>query len=114
MSALLDNLLQRPDIWRAGTAGDNAGALPTGFAELDAKLANSGWPRHALTEIEYAHDGIGELRLLLPALVNLSQQQRWIAWIAPPFTPYAPALANAGIKLSRILLVHPRTRQEAL
>src|SRR5258708_5515585 len=108
----LDSLLQRSDIWRAGKAGHNVSALPTGFAELDARLAGSGWPRHALTEIEYAHDGIGELRLLLPALVSLSQQARWVAWIAPPYIPYAPALAAAGVNLARVLLVHPRTPQE--
>jgi cell division inhibitor SulA/protein ImuA len=114
MSATLDGLLQRSDIWRAGKTGYNTSALPTGFAELDAQLAGSGWPHHALTEIEYAHDGIGELRLLLPALVSLSQQQRWVTWIAPPYIPYAPALASAGVNLARVLLVHPRTRQEAL
>jgi len=114
MSAILDDLLQRSDIWRVGKTDPGVSALPTGFAELDAQLPGRGWPCHALTEIEYAHDGIGELRLLLPALAKLSEQERWLAWIAPPYIPYAPALANAGINLSRILMVHPRTPQEAL
>jgi len=34
--------------------------------------------------------------------------------VAPPHIPYAPALVNAGIDLSRILLVHPRAQQDGL
>ena len=52
--------------------------------------------------------GIGELRLLMPALRALSNtQNRWLAWINPPFIPYAPALQAAGIESSKILLIHP-------
>jgi cell division inhibitor SulA/protein ImuA len=68
----------------------------------------------ALTEVLLDHYGIGELRLLMPALAALSQRSAaddpisgWITWIAPPFVPYAPALANYGVDLSRVLLVHP-------
>lgn len=108
------NLLRRSDIWRGGNIAHGDNAVPTGFAELDAQLPGRGWPCNALTEIEYTHDGIGELRLLLPALARLSLQERWISWIAPPYIPYAPALTFAGVNLARILLVHPRTPQEAL
>ena len=30
---------------------------------------------------------------------NLSSRGRWVAWIAPPHVPYAPALRAAGIDL---------------
>ena len=37
--------------------------------------------------------GIGELRLLSPALATLSStDDRCIAWVNPPHLPYAPAL----------------------
>ncbi len=110
----LDTLLQRPDIWRGGQVSSAVKAVPSGFAELDAQLAGGGWPQGALTELIMPRQGIGALRLLMPALAQLSQDDRWICWVAPPHIPYAPALANAGIDLSRVLLVHPRARQDGL
>src|SRR2546422_6639099 len=90
-------LLDRPDIWR-GQALSRAGAptLPCGFPELEAELPGRGWPAGALTEILPAHEGIGELRLLGPALAGLSKRGLRLVWIAPPHLPYAPALAAAG------------------
>lgn len=79
-------------------------ALPTGLAELDAALPWGGLPRGALTEILLAQDGLGEMRLLLPALARLSRSER-ILMVAPPYTPYAPALAAAGIALSHLAWV---------
>ena len=115
MDHALEPLLRHPGIWRAGTsrpAGD--GHLPTGFPELDAALAGGGWPVGALSEILHDGSGIGELRLLMPALARLSRGGRWIALIAPPYIPYAPALASYGVDLSRLLLVHPRDATDAL
>jgi len=88
--------------------------LPTGFAVLDAALPGGGWPVGALTEVLPAREGIGEVRLLLPALAALSRQGRWLAWIDPPHIPYAPALSGAGVDLSRMVLVQPRRPEEAL
>ena len=59
------------------------------------------------------HAGIGELRLLLPALTTLAES-RWLAWINPPFTPYAPALEAAGIDSNKILLIYTKTHEEML
>src|SRR5260221_7110499 len=94
-------LLDRPGIWR-GDSLSRAGtpAIPCGFPGLDAELPGGGWPAGALTEILPAHEGIGELRLLGPALAGLSQLGLRLAWIAPPHLPYAPALAAAGIAIS--------------
>jgi cell division inhibitor SulA len=82
--------------------------LPTGFSELDRCLPGAGWPAACLTELLPDQLGIGELSLLMPALARLSQERRWIAWIAPPHVPYAPALNAAGVDLSRQLVVHAR------
>jgi hypothetical protein len=38
----------------------------------------------------------------------------WIAWVAPPFQPYPPALQQWGIDLSRMLIVRPKTDKEVL
>ncbi|HHZ88243.1 MAG TPA: translesion DNA synthesis-associated protein ImuA [Chromatiaceae bacterium] len=112
----VDTLLQRADIWRGGQTSSTAYAgVGTGFAELDEVFPGGGWPLGALTEIFTQHRGIGELSLLMPALARLSQEEpRWIAWIAPPYIPYAPALLAHGVDLSRVLWVHPRAAQDSL
>ena len=110
----LDTVLQRADVWRGKRLGTTARAVSSGFSELDAALPGGGWPRGALTEIIMPQQGIGALRLLVPALARLSQDDRWICWVAPPYIPYAPALVAAGIDLSRILLVHPGAQQDGL
>jgi hypothetical protein len=109
----LEDLLQRADLWRGGSAPPVAG-LPSGFAELDAQLPGGGWPVGALSEILSDRNGIGELKLLMPMLARLTREDRWLAFIAPPYIPYAPALARAGVNLAHVLVVHARDGSEAL
>jgi cell division inhibitor SulA/protein ImuA len=59
----------------------------------------------ALTEILVPREGVGELRLVMPALADLGVRGRWLAWVGSPGVPYAPALAAQDIVLSRILWV---------
>ncbi len=108
-------LLERPDIWR-GDALSRAGAptVPSGFSGLDAELPGGGWPAGALTEILPVHEGIGELRLFGPVLAALSQRGLWLAWIAPPHLPYAPALSAAGIDTAKLVIVHTTSAKETL
>lgn len=114
MKATLESLLQHPGIWRGdqlAQAGEDV--LPTGFTELDEQLPGGGWPRGALTEILLEREGIGELRLLLPALARVSEQSGWLAWVSPPHVPYAPALAAAGVRLKRLLVAKPKSAADA-
>jgi cell division inhibitor SulA/protein ImuA len=103
---LLARLLQHPGIWR-GRSLTRSDTRTSGFPELDARLPGGGWPKTGLVEILATHLGSGELRLLLPLLAAVTHQPqaRWCTWIAPPLTPYAPALAAYGVNLSRILVV---------
>ncbi len=123
MSDVLENLLQNPRIWRGqGRPGETGWQrLASGYPKLDQCLPGGGWPRHALTEILLDHYGTGELQLLMPALAHLSrsgdeadQVAGWIAWIAPPFEPYPPALKQWGVNLSRVLIVRPKSAKEIL
>lgn len=121
MSDALDNLLKNPRIWRGQARAGDPGwqALASGYPKLDRHLPGGGWPQHALTEILLDHYGTGELQLLMPALAHLSQPEGgreagWIAWVAPPFEPYPPALQQWGMNLSRVLIVRPKTAKEAL
>ena len=106
--------LPHPDLWRAGHIEPSLAGIATGYVQLDAQLADGGWPRAGLMELLNTQAGIGELRLLSPALALLSQEQRWIVWVNPPHIPYAPALTALGIDISKVLLVHPKTHAEVL
>lgn len=90
---------------------------PTGNRALDARLPGGGWPAASLIEVLLENSGLGEVQLFLPALVASQQRNGdapWIVWIAPPYEPYAPALAQQGIELAHLLVVRPGTAIEAL
>ncbi|MFQ5509610.1 MAG: translesion DNA synthesis-associated protein ImuA [Leptospirillia bacterium] len=109
-----ESLQGRADLWQGhGAAMPVAPGIPTGIRELDDRLPWGGWP-HSLTEILPEGEGIGELRLLLPALSALTRQGQWLAWINPPYVPYAPALSAGDVDLSRMMLVQPDDPLEAL
>jgi hypothetical protein len=115
VSAALEQLLRHPAIWRPrALPGQAREGLATGFPALDRVLPEAGWPMGALTEILTPQRGVGELGLLMPALARLSAQGRWLAWVAPPYVPYAPALASRGIDLARLLWVRARHGGEQL
>lgn len=136
MNDALHQLLQNPRIWRGTDQAEAPGwqGLASGYPRLDRHLPGGGWPQHALTEILLEHYGSGELKLLMPALARLSQagdsdahepgnepchkscnpEAGWIAWIAPPFEPYPPALVQWGVNLSRVLIVRPKKASETL
>ena len=117
MSAALEQLLRHPAIWRPRAllpSGQARESLSTGSPALDRELPDAGWPMGALTEIQVSRQGMGELRLLMPALAHLSGQGRWLSWVAPPYVPYAPALAAHGIELARVLWVRVEDAAEQL
>ncbi len=113
MSRDLSGLLEHPAIWR-GRSAARVRTLPTGFAALDAGLPGGGWPQSGLIEILPSCFGTGELSLLLPALAAVTRrpEARWCAWMAPPLQPFAPALAQRGVALERVLVVQPQ-REDA-
>jgi cell division inhibitor SulA len=114
MKKELETLLQHPGIWQASAASKPGVGIPSGYAELDKLLHLGGWPTGALTELISRGSGIGELQLLFPALAQLSQQNRWITLISPPYLPCATSWESAGIVLSRLLIVCPRNTNDAL
>lgn len=100
-------------VWRGNLAAAFTRAvIPTGFHELDRVLPGGGWPLGAVTEVFVDRYGIGELELLMPALAVLTKEnpaipKKWVAWVAPPFVPYAPALQQRGVNTDRLLMIHP-------
>lgn len=106
---------QRVDLWRGNQPPVGAPpGVPTGWAGLDGLLAGGGWPRGAVTEILTTGPGAGGLQLLMPALAQLGREARWVAFVAPPLLPYAPALAAWGVALEHLLVVRPGTADGGL
>ena len=119
MSEVLQPLPDIPGVWRGRGGGSVWRTLPSGHSRLDA-LLGGGWPAARLTEIAVERWGCGELALVMPLLARLCREGRnggrcgWLAWIAPPFLPYAPALAAAGVDLKRLLVVREQDDGEVL
>ena len=98
-----------PALWRAHQLGRRAErALATGFDALDAELPDGGWPARALTELLLPQHGIGELRLLAPALAALARDGRPLMWFDPPATPCGWTLQALGVEPRRLVLVRGR------
>jgi cell division inhibitor SulA/protein ImuA len=120
-AASIADILADARVWRL----KDAAATPprpvwsTGSCSLDMRLPGGGWPTASLIEVLIDATGLGEVQLFLPALVQSQQRALgadvpWLVWIAPPHEPYAPALAQQGIELDRLLIVRPTSATEAL
>jgi len=104
--ASVEQLLQDHRLWRGKDheqQHNDGNSVATGIAVLDQQLHWRGWPLHSSTELLCDDWGIGELSLLAPVLRHISQQQGKIAWLNPPYIPYAPALVALGINPSQCL-----------
>lgn len=77
----------------------------TGCAELDAVLPHGGWHSGAIVELMPTQIGVGEFRLLIPALASITAAERHVALIAPPYIPFAPALDSHGVHLERLIVI---------
>lgn len=96
------DLALHPAVWRASQLGGGAQATsPSGFAALDAELPGGGWPHGVLTELLLPQPGIGELRLLAPALAALSPPPQ----TAPASQPGRPARQPAPADTARCVML---------
>jgi len=93
-------------LWRADQLGNTTvAAHPSRFPELDSQLPGGGWPLGMLTELIARNPGVGELRLLIPMLRQLTLERKVVIMLAPPLIPYAPALASFGIDLNYLIII---------
>lgn len=107
MSAVvaLSSLLDARQVWRGRAAPSIEGEQPSGWPMLDAVLPTRGWPEASLSEILMPADGIGELRLVLPALARLTQGDRPVVLVAPPYAPCAMGWRQQGVNLHCVEIV---------
>ena len=117
--ASLSPELIHPALWRAHQLGrERSGVLPSGFDHLDAELPGGGWPKRVLTELLLPHPGVGDIRLLAPALAVVAQGAcagqaadagaRSVMLFDPPAMPCAWALSELGVDDRRLIVVHGR------
>jgi hypothetical protein len=97
--ATVNDVLRDPRVWQ-GRGHHVVRTEPTGHAALDASLPGGGWPVGALTEILHDLDGTQELGLALPLIARLTHAQRRVILVDPPYLPYAPAFAAAGVRMA--------------
>jgi hypothetical protein len=112
-----NELLQATGLWRASSINPDVSddTHSSGFALLDQELPGAGWPADGVTEFLHDHYGIGEFRLLAPALAHISQtQSRWILIVSPPYIPYPPALSQVGVDLTRVIVSQPKNPKDYL
>jgi protein ImuA len=102
-----------PALWRGSQLARTHGrSVDTGYAALSAELPGSGWPLGALVELLVRQPGVGEIRLLRPALATLSQ--RPIALVQPPHIPNALAFAYLGIPSDTLMRLRTAKTADAL
>ncbi len=83
----------------------------TGFQSLTAtspqpNLIQGTWAGK-ITEIIMQDEAEYNFQLLMPLLAQLSKDDRWFAWIAPPLKLPKDWLREAGIDLNKIMLLQP-------
>ncbi|MFM0170317.1 translesion DNA synthesis-associated protein ImuA [Paraburkholderia sediminicola] len=102
-----------PSLWRASQLARGRGrVVDTGYAALSAELPGGGWPVGALVDLLVQQAGVGELRLLRPALSAAGS--RPIAFVQPPHTPDGLGLSYIGLSIEQVLRVKAHTTADAL
>ncbi|MFO1220184.1 MAG: translesion DNA synthesis-associated protein ImuA [Burkholderiaceae bacterium] len=99
-----------PALWHAHQLGHRVqgAATPSGFAPLDAELPGGGWPHGVLTELLLPHAGLGELRLLAPALARIAGGGHSVMLFDPPAGLSGWALAQLGVATEQLLVIYGR------
>ncbi|WP_144157373.1 translesion DNA synthesis-associated protein ImuA [Paraburkholderia sp. BCC1885] len=102
-----------PSLWRGAQLGHAGGrTVDTGYAALSAELPGGGWPVGALTELLVQQAGVGELRLLAPAL--RSSDRGSMVLLQPAITPNGPGLGHIGLPMDRTILLRAPRMADAL
>jgi len=115
MSALPKNIEDiHPSLWIATQLARSHGrTVDTGYAALSAELPGNGWPLGTMVEFLIQQAGIGELRLLAPALRAVSTK-RSVALVQPLQMPFAHGFEYIGVPASSLLLVRSTKSADAL
>jgi protein ImuA len=93
-----------PSLWRASQLARGRGrTVDTGYPVLSTELPGGGWPVGVLVDLLVQQAGVGEMRLLRPALSALAD--RPVALVQPPHIPDGLGLGYIGLSLDRLLQI---------
>lgn len=116
-SASLQQLLQRPDLWRGRhPLAPRTTALPSGYPALDRALHQGGWPRSGVTELLSDAAAPALLPLLLPGLAAAAQRGQ-VLLARPPAEPLVARWQSEGIAAELLWVLDsadPRTLLRAV
>ncbi|MEM5346068.1 translesion DNA synthesis-associated protein ImuA [Paraburkholderia azotifigens] len=102
-----------PSLWRASQLARGQGrVVETGYPVLSSELPGGGWPTGALVDLLVQQTGVGELRLLRPALSALAP--RPVALLQTPQVPCGLGLAYIGVSLERVIHLRAPKSSDAL
>src|SRR4051812_311459 len=97
-----------PDIWRASQLGrSTTKCVDTGFPVLSTQLGGSGWPTGTLVDLMVQQPGIGEIRLLAPALAKVAHKK--VVMLQPPQVPQTLGLSGMGLLPQDLFWVKGKT-----
>jgi protein ImuA len=115
MNALPKNIESiHPAVWRAAHLARTYGkTVDTGYAALSEQLPGQGWPVGTVVEFLLQQAGVGELRLLGPALVTVSQK-RSVALVAPHQVPNGLGYAHIGVDPTKLMWLKASKSSDAL
>lgn len=114
MSALPKDIEDiHPSLWRGNQLARRAGrTVDTGYERLTTELPGGGWPVGTLVELLVQQSGIGELRLLQPALASVAK--RPVVMIKPPHVPNAMGLSYIGLPHDSLIRLEPSKTADTL
>jgi len=102
-----------PSLWRgAQLSSARMNVVQCGSEKLAAELPGGGWPKGALTDLLVQQPGVGEMRLLLPALKEVAQRR--IALLQPPHRFQPEAAAYWGLPETSVTVVRASKTADAL
>ncbi|WGS55011.1 translesion DNA synthesis-associated protein ImuA (plasmid) [Paraburkholderia sp. D15] len=100
-------------LWRGSQLGGrHTRVVVSGSPQLDAGMPGGGWPRGALTELLVSGHGVGEMRLLRPALAAIAD--RPVMLLQPPHRLQPAALAAWGLSAEHVRVLHAGKTADAL
>ena len=103
-----------PALWRGSQMIPRAGrCAPVGHPALAAELPGGGWPLGSLVELLLPRPGIGEIRLLQPALAGLDAAGP-VALLQPPHLPHVACWTHWRLDPARLLWLQPAQSGDAL
>lgn len=102
-----------PSLWRASQlARGRARCIDTGHPTLSSQLPGGGWPVGTLVDLLVQQPGIGEMRLLAPALRQVADRR--VVLLQPPHAPQAIALAGLGLSPSSVIWLRAERTADSL